>query len=154
MEKNERTMKKEMVDSRLVIRVYVWAALVLCISLLVSGSGTAQTARPTPTPTTTEQPIPHVGSAEVIVTAPRIDIAIKENPAATTVVSGEQLSNQPKTINAKEVLLLVPGQRRPDGQLAVEEYHGDQAPARARASRNAAASRRSASGTRSPHAAS
>jgi iron complex outermembrane receptor protein len=66
--------------------------------------------------------MPSAGSTSVVVTAPRIDIPLKENPAATTVVSGEQLSSQPKTINAKEVLLLVPGVKV-DDQANAERVH-------------------------------
>lgn len=120
MEPIERTRTKFV--SRLVFRRGVRAAQALCIPFLFSALTVAQTAGPTPTPTPTEQPIPHVGSAEVIVTAPRMDIPLKENPAATTVVSGEQLANQPKTINAKEILLLVPGVKV-DDQANGERIH-------------------------------
>ena len=43
-------------------------------------------------------------SAEVVVSAPRIDIPLQENPAATTVVGGSQLAVLPKTIAADEAL--------------------------------------------------
>jgi iron complex outermembrane receptor protein len=92
-------------------------AMVLCSTLAL-----AQSAAPAPTPTPAPEEIQPAGGTSVVVTAPRMDIPLKENPAATTVVSGEQLDNQPKSVNAKEVLLLVPGVKV-DDQADGERVH-------------------------------
>lgn len=48
---------------------------------------------------------------EIIVTAPRIEIPLKKNPAATTVVETPLLRTMPRTIAVDEVMKLVPGVR-------------------------------------------
>ncbi len=120
MEESEKT--KTISESRFAVRKYARAGLASCIPLLLSGLAAAQTAQPTPTPTPTEQEIPHVGSTNVIVTAPRMDIPLKENPAATTVVQGEALATLPKTVGAEEALKLVPGVKV-DNQADGERVH-------------------------------
>ncbi len=87
----------------------------------------AQQLAPTPTPTpaataTTTAPAPARVSAEVVVSAPRIDIPLQQNPAATTVVEGSQLAVLPKTIAADEALWLVPGVKV-DNQADGERVH-------------------------------
>ncbi len=109
-------------ESRLEVRAGICTALTFCMQLLFSALTVAQTARPTPTPTPTEQPLPHVASTEIVVRAPRMDIPLKENPAATTVVQGEALATLPKTIGAEEALRLVPGVKV-DNQADGERVH-------------------------------
>ncbi len=59
---------------------------------------------------------------EVVVTAPRMEIPLKENPAATTVVSQSVLENLPRSIALDEVMKLVPGVRV-DNQADGERVH-------------------------------
>jgi iron complex outermembrane receptor protein len=67
-----------------------------------------------------EQP-PRV-ETEVFVTAPRLDIPLKENPAATSVVGEPVLKSIPKAIGAEEVLQSVPGVKV-DNQADGERVH-------------------------------
>ena len=82
----------------------------------------AQQPTPTPTPTPGEQQLSSRVSTNVVVSAPRMDIPLKENPAATTVVQGEELATLPKTIGAEEALRLVPGVKI-DNQADGERVH-------------------------------
>ena len=82
----------------------------------------AQQPTPTPTPAPAEKQLPTRVSTEVLVSAPRMDIPLKENPAATTVVQGEELATLPKTIGADEALRLVPGVKV-DNQADGERVH-------------------------------
>jgi iron complex outermembrane receptor protein len=61
-------------------------------------------------------------SEDVIVTAPRMDIPLKENPAATTVIPAETLKSMPRSIGAEEALALVPGVKV-DNQADGERVH-------------------------------
>ncbi len=63
-----------------------------------------------------------VAGEEVVVTAPRQDIPLKENPAATTVVDRSTLSAMPRTIAADEALAGVPGVKV-DNQANGERVH-------------------------------
>ena len=63
-----------------------------------------------------------VTGTEIVVMAPRMDVPLKENPAATTVVTEEALRAMPKTIAADEALRLVPGVRV-ENQAAGERVH-------------------------------
>jgi len=63
-----------------------------------------------------------VSGGEVVVTAPRMDIPLKENPAATTVVGKATLSTMPRTIAADEALAVVPGVKV-DNQANGERVH-------------------------------
>jgi iron complex outermembrane receptor protein len=59
---------------------------------------------------------------KVLVTAPRMDIPLKENPAATTVVGTEVLSGMWRTVAADEVFKLTPGVKV-DNQADGERVH-------------------------------
>ena len=59
---------------------------------------------------------------EVTVTAPRVEIPLKQNPAATTVVGAAILETMPRTIAIDEVMKLVPGVRV-DNQADGERVH-------------------------------
>lgn len=60
---------------------------------------------------------------EVVVSAPRLEIPLEENPAATTVVEGETIAKTTsKTIAADEALKLVPGVKV-DNQADGERVH-------------------------------
>jgi iron complex outermembrane receptor protein len=73
-------------------------------------------------PATPPEEQPRV-NLEVTVTAPRIDIPLKENPAATTVVTEETLeATMPRGIGAEEAFKLVPGMKV-DNQADGERVH-------------------------------
>ncbi len=59
---------------------------------------------------------------EITVTAPRVEIPLKKNPAATTVVETAILRTMPRTIAIDEVLKLVPGVKV-DNQADGERVH-------------------------------
>ncbi len=61
-------------------------------------------------------------NVEVTVTAPRVEIPLKKNPAATTVVETPILKTMPRTIAIDEVLKLVPGVKV-DNQADGERVH-------------------------------
>ncbi len=61
-------------------------------------------------------------NVEITVTAPRVEIPLKENPAATTVVETPILRNAPRTVSIDEVLKLVPGVKV-DNQADDERVH-------------------------------
>ncbi len=67
-----------------------------------------------------EQP-PRI-DAEVFVTAPRLEIPLKDNPSATTVVGERELQSIPRGIGAEEVLGGVPG-LKVDNQADGERVH-------------------------------
>lgn len=53
----------------------------------------------------------YMQSMEVVVTAPLMEVPLKENPAATTVVGKDFLDTMPRSIAADEALAIVPGVR-------------------------------------------
>jgi len=59
---------------------------------------------------------------EITVTAPRVEIPLKKNPAATTVVEAQVLQTMPRTVAIDEVMKLVPGVRV-DNQADGERVH-------------------------------
>jgi len=59
---------------------------------------------------------------EITVTAPRVEIALKQNPAATAVVETQILQTMPRTIAIDEALKLVPGVKV-DNQADGERVH-------------------------------
>ena len=59
---------------------------------------------------------------EVVVTAPRVEISLKANPAATTVVETRILQSMPRTAAIDEALKLVPGVKV-DNQADGERVH-------------------------------
>jgi iron complex outermembrane receptor protein len=61
-------------------------------------------------------------NVEITVTAPRAEIPLKKNPAATTVVETPVLRSMPRTIGIDEVLKLVPGVKV-DNQADGERVH-------------------------------
>lgn len=52
---------------------------------------------------------PHVEPTELIVTAPRLTLPVKEVPAAVSVVGDQALQSMPRSASADEALSLVPG---------------------------------------------
>ncbi len=79
--------------------------------------GQAQTPE-TPKP---PQDLPRV-DIDVVVTAPRVEIPIAENPAATSVVKADVLEAAPRGIAAEEALWLTPGVKT-DNQANGERVH-------------------------------
>lgn len=76
-----------------------------------------------PPETPSDQPVSPAASAEIMVTAPRMEIPLRENPAATTVVGTETiLKTTSKSIAADEALKLVPGVKI-DNQADGERVH-------------------------------
>ena len=69
-----------------------------------------------------EQEVPEKEKIEITVTAPRVEIPLKQNPAATTVVETELLQNLPRTIAIDEAMKLVPGVKV-DNQADGERVH-------------------------------
>ena len=59
---------------------------------------------------------------EITVTAPRVEIPLKQNPAATTVVESQVLETMPRTIAIDEAMKLVPGVKV-DNQADGERVH-------------------------------
>ena len=72
----------------------------------------------------TEKKAPKVAAqtVEITVTAPRVEIPLKKNPAATTVVDTAVLQSQPRMIAIDEALKLVPGVKV-DNQADGERVH-------------------------------
>jgi iron complex outermembrane recepter protein len=67
-------------------------------------------------------------SVEITVTAPRVEIPLKKNPAATTVVETPLLKTAPRTIGIDEVLKSVPGVKvdnQADGQRVHLSIRGE-----------------------------
>jgi iron complex outermembrane receptor protein len=67
-------------------------------------------------------------SVEITVTAPRVEIPLKKNPAATTVVEAPLLRTAPRTIAIDEVLKSVPGVKvdnQADGQRVHLSIRGE-----------------------------
>lgn len=69
-----------------------------------------------------DQTQPPTLAIDVTVTAPRVEIPLKDNPAATTVVNQGVLQSMPKGIAADEALWLVPGVKV-DNQADGERVH-------------------------------
>jgi iron complex outermembrane receptor protein len=61
-------------------------------------------------------------NVEITVTAPRVEIPLKKNPAATTVIETPILKTMPRTIGIDEAMKLVPGVRV-DNQADGERVH-------------------------------
>ena len=70
----------------------------------------------------TSESTQRVPNTEIVVTAPRMDVPLKETPAATTVVTEETLKTMPRGIAADEALKLVPGVKV-DNQADGERVH-------------------------------
>jgi len=90
------------------------AALLLAVASAPIDAQAVEAPSPTGAPAT---------STEVVVTAPRMEIPLAENPAATTVVGEETIAKtSSKTIGAEEALKLVPGVKV-DNQADGERVH-------------------------------
>lgn len=87
-----------------------------------AGQAAAEQQKPAVAPQAQDQQeLPKV-NLEVVVTAPRQDVALKENPAATTLIGQELLWSMPRGIGAEEALRLVPGMKV-DNQADGERVH-------------------------------
>jgi iron complex outermembrane receptor protein len=84
---------------------------IFCALLLVLTAGAAlQAAEITPAPAAVDTPL-YVNPFEYTVTAPRLEIPLRQSPAATTVVGAEALQTLPRGVSADEALKIVPGVR-------------------------------------------
>jgi len=105
--------------------------LVLFLLIALTGLSFAQTsdkkdADKTKTAATQEkekeQAVRTKEKIEITVTAPRVEIPLKRNPAATTVIESQVLQAMPRTIGIDEALKLVPGVKV-DNQADGERVH-------------------------------
>jgi iron complex outermembrane receptor protein len=102
--------------------------LALLVALLASGAAWAQTkpaeSAQKPPASEAQKPGEQVPKVEVSVTvsAPRMDIPLKDTPAATTVVSALTLKSLPRAVGAEEALQMVPG-LKVDNQADGERVH-------------------------------
>jgi iron complex outermembrane receptor protein len=90
-----------------------------------SAAGTGQKPTDPQNPATPQKPaepqVPSVNT-QVFVTAPRLEVPLKDNPAATSVVGESVLRVMPRAIAAEEVLQAVPG-LKVDNQADGERVH-------------------------------
>ena len=73
-------------------------------------------------PSPENKPAQTVLNVEITVTAPRVEIPLKQNPAATTVIETPVLNAMPRTIGLDEAMKLVPGVKV-DNQVDGERVH-------------------------------
>lgn len=90
--------------------------LLLAVGALAPAAG-AMPLNPAPADT----PL-YVNPFEILVTAPRVRVPLKRNPAATTVVGDQALRSMPRTVAVDEALKSVPGVRI-DNQANGERIH-------------------------------
>jgi len=108
-------------------RKSLWPWLLAGI-LILAGSSFSQSpdgkdaAKPKTGPGQESQAADAKQKIEITVTAPRVEIPIRQNPAATTVVETPILRAIPRTIAIDEVLKLVPGVKV-DNQADGERVH-------------------------------
>jgi len=94
-----------------------------CVFMALLGAAGGSAVSQTPPDTPSDQPAPPTASAEIMVTAPRMEIPLRENPGATSVVGAETiLKTTSKSIAADEALKLVPGVKV-DNQADGERVH-------------------------------
>src|SRR5512136_1088291 len=93
--------------------------ILVALSLLAGPSFAASPARETGQE---KAKITETQNVEITVTAPRVEIPLKKNPAATTVVETPLLKTMPRTIGIDEVMKLVPGVKV-DNQADGERVH-------------------------------
>lgn len=87
----------------LIRKLYLFAAFLL-IATVDSKIVLAQTK-------TTQDTLTFQNPYEIKVTAPRINLLMKDNPSATTVIGKDILQDMPRAVSADEALMLVPGVR-------------------------------------------
>jgi iron complex outermembrane receptor protein len=108
--------------------LFTVAALASCLTVsTVAGQAPAPqpgaSLTPSPQPAQETLPTPQKLATEIIVSAPRMEIPLADNPAATTVVDTNTLAKtEAKTIAANEALALVPGVKV-DNQADGERVH-------------------------------
>ena len=92
-------------------RFLSWTLRAASLSVaLLGAAGHPAFSQTSPSEPPTDQPAPPPASAEVVVTAPRMEIPLQENPGATSVVGAETIQEtMSKSIAADEALKLVPG---------------------------------------------
>ncbi len=95
-------------------------AILFALALIAGSSFAPSAAAQGPAPDKAK--IQDQTKVEITVTAPRIEIPLKQNPAATTVVETPILNAMPRTVAIDEALKLVPGVRV-DNQADGERVH-------------------------------
>ncbi len=94
-----------------------------CVAAALVGAATLPARAQSTTGTSPGEPVLPGASADVVVTAPRMEVPLKENPAATAVVGAETIEKSAsKTIAVDEALKLVPGVKV-DNQADGERVH-------------------------------
>ena len=113
----------------LALSTSAWAQAVPDTSEAGAGQAASQARQPAkpgeglkPPATGQEQEQPPRIEVQVVVTAPRVDVPLKETPAATSVVSDVTLEAQPRAVGAEEALQSVPG-LKVDNQADGERVH-------------------------------
>ena len=104
--------------SKIPVRPALSAILIFAFTALLTGPLPAASGQEKQT----KDPEVQKPKIEITVTAPRVEIPLKENPGATTVIETPLLRTTPRTIAIDEVLKLVPGVKV-DNQADGERVH-------------------------------
>jgi iron complex outermembrane receptor protein len=121
-------MKHQIFNARSVSRVIFLSFMVLvgpslALPFPLQDSDQAKTASQEKSDQESKEKEPRPDTnVEITVTAPRVEIPLKKNPAATTVVETPILKTMPRTIGIDEAMKLVPGVRV-DNQADGERVH-------------------------------
>lgn len=103
------------------LRAASLAAVTLGSVPSAAGAAPSSTGRPDSSGTSRDT-VTYVWPFEVLITAPRMTIPLKQNPAATTLVGGDVLESAPRGIGIDEAMKLVPGVKV-DNQANGERVH-------------------------------
>jgi len=98
--------------------------LLVGIACLATAGALAAPARATPPPVNSAPPdtFVYTNPFEILVTASRLSLPLKQSPSGTTVVGGDALRTMPRGLAVDEALRLVPGVRI-DNQADGERVH-------------------------------
>jgi iron complex outermembrane receptor protein len=108
--------------SRIIVRVACTAVLITSGLVLWADDAEITSHADQAAPADPEQGDRPTVTSEIVVTAPRMEIPLQANPAATTVVGEAELSAMPRAVAADEALKLVPGVKV-DNQINGEKVH-------------------------------
>ena len=108
--------------SRVIIRVACAAAIITSSPVLWAEDADVASPADHAAPADAEEGDRPTVKSEIVITAPRMEIPLQENPAATTVVGEAELSAMPRAVAADEALKLVPGVKV-DNQINGEKVH-------------------------------
>lgn len=99
-----------------------WSLLLTCLVAAILAVAAPALAQTPENPPAQAPELPPRLNIDVVVTAPRIDVPLRVLPAATSVVSYDELKALPRGIGAEEVFKLVPGLKI-DNQADGERVH-------------------------------